>query len=145
MKKEQKRAKEKELIEAVLADFEQRKERRKKLELQWRLNMDFYAGRQNGTLSRFDTIVDSGMQFHWQRAESFNHIGPIIESRLAAITSDKVDVSPVPLTDNDIDVQTAHVCKKILDSAFGKVGFDRVQECATMWSETCGTAFYKVF
>ncbi|MCL2587605.1 MAG: hypothetical protein FWE31_05240 [Firmicutes bacterium] len=113
MRKQQKIDARKQLVAAVIADYDQRKLKRREQELQWRLNHDFYLGRQNNIITSFDTMMTVGKQFHWQRQDSFNHIAPIIEGRLARIASE-------------------------FDQS------DELREQATMWSEVCGTAFYKV-
>jgi len=113
--KKQKKSKN-ELVESVIADYEDRKLKKRSLELQWQLNLDFYAGKQNSILTNFDTLVQAGKQFFWQRNESFNHIAPIIEGRLAKITAYKGSDE----------------------------GFNALVERATMWSEVVGSVFYKV-
>ncbi|MCL2755922.1 MAG: hypothetical protein FWE45_02605 [Firmicutes bacterium] len=134
-----------ELVSNVIADYEERKLKRREFELQWRLNLDFYAGKQNSIITSFDTLVNVGKQFHWQRTDSFNHIAPIVESRLSKITSHKVDIEPTPDTDEQHDMDGIPLCKKILESAFAKTDFDAMVEQATMWSEVTGSVFYKVY
>ncbi|MCL2569795.1 MAG: hypothetical protein FWE16_01140 [Firmicutes bacterium] len=134
-----------ELVKNVIADFEDRKVKRRSLELQWRLNLDFYSGHQNNFITSFDTLSTANRQFFWQQHESFNHITPIIESRLAKITSQKGELSVLPQSASEVDKQNAQLCEKIIDSAMNRTDFDSLAEQAAMWSEVCGTVFYKVY
>ncbi|MCL2851346.1 MAG: hypothetical protein FWE01_03215 [Firmicutes bacterium] len=135
----------KELVRSVLCDFEERKIKRKSQELQWRLNLDFYMGRQNNFITNFETLATAGKQFHWQRNESFNHIAAIIESRMSKLSHHKFDIEPVVFDTGDLGKITIELCKKIMESAFAKTKLDEVMSQALMWSEVTGSAFYKVF
>ena len=139
LRKDKKEAESKQLVKSILTDFEQRKIARRAIENQWRLNLDFYAGRQNTVLTSFDTIVTVPKQFFWQSNQSFNHIAGVVESRLAKITGSEAEVEPVVE-----DEGQAEKCKEILNSVFEKQDFADLTEQATMWSEVTGTAFYKV-
>ena len=66
----------KQLIDAVINDYETRKNARIGLENQWKNNLNFYNGEQHLGYSK---------QYYWQSTESFNHIGPLVESRLAIL------------------------------------------------------------
>lgn len=132
------------LIKSVIADYEDRKLKRRNLELQWRLNLDFYSGKQNSMVTAFDTIANISKQFAWQRNESFNHIVSLMESRMSRITTHRIELQPQPETDGEGTGASVDLCKKLLNSAFEKNQFERLREQATMWSEVTGTAFYKV-
>ncbi|MCL2846847.1 MAG: hypothetical protein FWE38_04105 [Firmicutes bacterium] len=108
---------EKELVKVIKAEFEDRKYKRRSQELQWRLNLDFYQGRQNNLLTNFDTVATIGKQYAWQKNDSFNHIAPIIEGRMARVMAATEE---------------------------GEISAS-LREQAIMWSEVCGTAFYKVW
>lgn len=133
------------IVRRIQEDFAERKIKRRTHELQWQLNLDFYSGRQNSFLTSFDTIAQGSRRFHWQQSESFNHIAPIIESRLARLANDRIDFAVLPQTDDPGDVNAAKLCEKVLKTALGKTGFEQIVEQAAMWSEVTGTAFYKVW
>ena len=128
------------IVKNVLADYEERRTKRRADELQWTLNMDFFNGKQNSYVTNFDTLTTAGKQFHWQRQECFNHIAAIVESRLARITAHRSDLLPV-----GEDEAGVLLCRKVLDSALHKTKFDELAEQAAQWSEVTGSAFYKVF
>lgn len=133
-----------ELVKSVEADFCKRQSERRKLERQWELNMNFLVGNQYCDINRRGEIVSEGREFFWQEREVYNHIAPIIETRLAKFA----DIDPVfgvrPRTDDDSDVMGANLAEKLLTSAFEKNEVSSVIQRVTVWSETCGTGFYKV-
>jgi len=47
-------------------------------------------------------------------------------------------------SNEDADLKTAKLSSNALNSAYNRLNLDRVIQQATMWSETCGTAFYKI-
>ena len=133
-----------ELVKSVEADFETRRNMRLKLERQWELNMNFLVGNQYCDINGRGEIVSKNDEFFWQEREVYNHIAPIIETRLAKFA----DISPVigvrPKTDDDSDVKGANLSAKLLTSVFDKNDLMSVAHSVSVWSETCGTGFYKV-
>ena len=113
MKKQLKVDRKRQLVDAVVADYEERKLKRRELELQWQLNLDFYNGRQNNFVTHFDTMTTARRQFHWQQNECFNHVAPIIEARLARI-ADEFD-------EEDELREQATMWSEVTGSAFYKV------------------------
>ena len=105
---------EKALVEQVTADFEERRKARLNLERQWELNMNFLAGNQYCDFNSKGDIVDEYKTFYWQNRGVFNHIAPIIESRLARFARVLPEVSVRPRTDDDKDVSAANVAEKII-------------------------------
>ncbi|MBQ9756685.1 MAG: hypothetical protein IJV99_03705, partial [Clostridia bacterium] len=135
---------EKALVEQVTADFEERRKARLNLERQWELNMNFLAGNQYCDFNSKGDIVDEYKTFYWQNRGVFNHIAPIIESRLARFARVLPEVSVRPRTDDDKDVASANVAEKLIAQAFKRNDFQAVSKKVNTWSETCGTGFYKV-
>ncbi|MDR0462423.1 MAG: hypothetical protein LBG88_03810 [Christensenellaceae bacterium] len=133
-----------ELVKNVLDDFEIRKEARKNLELGWQLNMDFYKGLQNNYVTNMDIVAVGGKRYYWQQREVFNHIGALVESRLAKLAGAKSDVAVVPLSDTDKDVKCAEKCEKVIKAVFKRLNMKSLVDQANMWAEMTGTGFYKV-
>ncbi len=133
-----------ELVKSVEEDFAARQKARLKLERQWELNMNFLVGNQYCDVNKRGEIVGVNSEFFWQEREVYNHIAPIIETRLAKFA----DIEPVfgvrPRTDDDNDVQGASLSEKLLTSVFEKNRLMSVVQRVCVWSETCGTGFYKV-
>ena len=133
-----------EIVKSVENDFEDRRNMRLKLERQWELNMNFLVGNQYCDINSRGEIVSKNGDFFWQEREVYNHIAPIIETRLAKFA----DISPVigvrPKTDDDSDVKGANLSAKLLTSVFDKNDVASVVHSVSVWSETCGTGFYKI-
>jgi len=132
------------IVESIRRDFETRKNARKNLELQWQLNIDYLNGKQNNFVASFDIVKSLSKKYFWQQSEVFNHIAPLVESRLAKLAVVKEEISVVPLSESEEDKVCAVKCEKIIKSAFKKVNMKSLVDQANMWAEMTGTAFYKV-
>ncbi|MCQ2387237.1 MAG: hypothetical protein MJ066_02175, partial [Clostridia bacterium] len=80
----------------------------------------------------------------WQGREVFNHIAPLMESRLARFHRISPVISVRPKSDDDSDVSGAGVAEKLLYDFFSKNDVKETMRKVNEWSETCGTGFYKV-
>jgi hypothetical protein len=133
-----------ELVEEISSDFENRRKERLRLERQWELNMNFLSGNQYCDLNSQGDIADENKYFYWQNRRVFNHVAPIVDTRLAKLACVTPTVSVRPKTDDDKDVEAASLAEKLIESAFKKTDFNEVSKKVTVWSETCGTGFYKI-
>ena len=132
------------LAKEIKEDFRARQRARKSLETQWQLNMNFFAGNQFCSIGYGRTLEDSEKQFFWQEREVFNHIAPIVEVRLSKLAKVKPTISVLPASNEENDIATAKLSKKILSSISNKIKLSEKISEAMKWSEICGTAFYKV-
>lgn len=132
------------LVLEVLEDFKRRREERLPLERQWELNRNFLTGNQYCDINRRGEIVTDDKTFYWQNRGVFNHIAPIIESRLSRFSRINPTISVRPKTDDDKDVSSADVAEKLVLEVFKSADVSSVVKKVTAWSETCGTGFYKV-
>lgn len=132
------------LILEVEKDFERRAKTRLPYERQWELNMNFLQGNQYCGINSRGEIEDDGKNFYWQSRGVYNHIAPIIDSRLARFSRIEPLVSVRPKSDDDQDVSAANLSEKLVSAAFKINDFSAVAKKVTAWSETCGTGFYKV-
>ncbi len=135
---------EQDLIAGVEEDFERRRKERLSLERQWELNMNFLQGNQYCGINSRGEIETDGKEFFWQSRGVFNHIAPIIDSRLAKFIRIQPQISVRPKSDDDKDVSNANVAEKLIENAFKLNKFSEVAKKVISWSETCGTGFYKV-
>ena len=85
-----------ELVAEIERDFEERQKERLALERQWELNMNFLAGNQYCEFNTKGDIVDEYKTFYWQNRGVFNHIAPIMESRLSRFSRVVPEVSVRP-------------------------------------------------
>lgn len=132
-----------EIYAELKKDYLSRAEKRRAYEGQWRLNMNFAAGDQ------FCVAADGGISetdpdYYWQEREAFNHIASIVETRLAKLGRVRPMMSVRPASGDGDDVYAARASTKILASAANALDMPRILERGTVWSEICGSVFYKV-
>ena len=132
------------LIKEIHADFIKRKEARRSLESNWLLNINFFCGNQFAEILPGGEIRDEGKDYYWQSRDVYNHIAPIIETRLAKFASIGAGVSVRPATSDFDDVKAAKFSTLLLKSVEEENDFKKLTGEATFWSEICGTSFYKV-
>ncbi len=148
LKKQQKEQLEKQLkkqlIEQIEKDFEERKKERLPLERQWELNLNFLLGNQHCAITPRGDLAVEDKSFYWQNKGVYNHIAPILDSRLARFEKVTPEVSVRPKSDDDKDVESAFIAEKLIAEAFKRCDFSAVTKKVTTWSESCGTGFYKI-
>ena len=132
------------LVAEVNADFEARRRARKMLERGWELNMNFVSGNQFCDLTPEGELEEEQAAFFWQSRRCFNHIAPTLDTRLARLAKVRPSLEVRAFSDADDDMKTARLCSNILRSVKNRIDLDGVIARATLWSETCGTAFYKI-
>lgn len=135
---------EEEIVKDVTEDFKRRQLSRRSLELQWRLNMNFLIGNQYAEITALGDIDDYGKDYFWQEREVYNHIAPIIETRIAKLGRVKANMSVRPFSSDENDVNTAKLSTSVLRSISEDNRMSDIMSDANLWSEVCGSAFYKV-
>ena len=132
------------VVSDVKADFQERQKMRRPYELSWQLNMNFVMGNQYCGISPRGAIEQEDKYYFWQEKQVFNHIAPIVETRVARLN--RVRPKPIarPFSGSESDVNAAKLSTKILNSTRDRIHLDEAVTRATEWSEVCGTAFYKV-
>ena len=137
---------EEDLITHVDKEFDRRFRERQAFELQWRLNIAFIEGRQHAMINPVAAeIMDTPPLYWWQEREVFNHIAPIVETRMARLGRLrpvlKVRV-PSPGGD-EADQGAALVSTAILNMAYEDMRMpDQIAE-ALAWLESTGTVVFK--
>ncbi len=132
------------LVAAVRADFEERQEERRQFELQWELNRAFASGNQYCDVSPVGEVEDQDKDYFWQSRNVYNHIAPVVETRLAKLSRVRPTMSVRAATGEDGDIKTAKLTSRLLESACQKIDLNQIIAQATGWSEICGTVFYKI-
>lgn len=132
------------VVADVKQDFANRQNARRPYELAWQLNMNFVMGNQYCAITPRGAIEQEEKYYFWQEKQVYNHVAPIVETRLARLN--RVRPKPIarPFSNSDKDVNSAKLSTKILDSVSDKTHLDETITEATSWSEVCGTAFYKI-
>ncbi|MBR2974550.1 MAG: hypothetical protein IKC47_02265, partial [Clostridia bacterium] len=132
------------VVKDVTSDFEIRKQARRSYELTWRQNLNFLMGNQYCNVAPNGDVVQEDKCFFWQEKQVFNHIVPIVETRISRLCRNKPKPMVRPYTSSQEDVNSAQLSDKILATLHDRLDMDDVVNQAVTWSETCGTSFYKV-
>ncbi len=132
------------LIKSVLEDFKTRQQERKSFENTWQLNINFFLGNQYCYISPAGEIMETGKQYFWQEKEVYNHIANLIELRQSKLSRVRPTLTVVPFSDDERDIFCAKTSKKILKSVSHSLNISKILTQGTMWSEICGTVFYKI-
>ena len=144
MKNTNKKDYEKELVEDVWNDFKKRHEARKPFETQWQLNLNFVLGNQYCEVTQSQIQNEIDKKYFWEEKQVYNHIAPILESRIAKLAKVRPTMTVLPASSDEDDLSNAKVSKNILQSISNKLDMSKLISQATRWSEICGTAFYKI-
>ncbi len=135
---------EQDLVKSVIEDFEKRREERKNLEYTWKINLNYLAGNQYCEISPSGELIEEEKYYGWQNRSVFNHIAPIIDTRLAKLSKVRPVMSVRASGAEESDIKTAEISSEILNSSYSRLKLDEEIKKATVWSEACGTAFYKI-
>jgi len=132
------------LVNYVNEKFERRRAERRPFELQWRLNMAFVDGQQYLDINsaRLD-LMEIPKLYDWQEREVFNHIAPIVETRIARISRMQPTLKTRPATGEPEDLSSAKVSNRILNYALNEYLDQNKRYTLTQWLDVCGTAFLK--
>lgn len=133
-----------ELVSETVAEFERRRADRLFYERQWELNMNFLTGNQYCDINARGEIEDSDKAYFWQNRGVFNHIASVMETRLAKLSRVSPIISVRSRSDDDSDIQNASLAEKVVEESFDRANVSDTVRRVTAWSETCGTAFYKI-
>ena len=135
---------EQELVRQVREDYLARREARRSLESQWQLNINFYVGNQYSYIASNNNVQDYDKQYFWQEKEVFNHIAPMIETRISKITRLNPNIDVLPASMDLADIKSAKLSKEIFKAVSNKLDIPSLSKYASTWCEICGTAFYKI-
>lgn len=132
------------LVREVENDFYRRREERRLSEREWQLNINFVNGNQYCDIDAKGELYEEEKAYFWQSRQVFNHIAPIIDTRLSKLARIRPALAVVAASDEESDRRSAELSSAILAAAQEDCGLDSVMNTAAIWSEICGTAFYKV-
>ncbi len=132
------------LADEITQDFLRRREERRSIENGWLLNINFFSGNQYCDVSPYGGLVEEDKRFYWQSRRVFNHIAPTIDSRIAKLEKRKPELRVRAFSDEDGDLMAAKLATGVLKYVQDRIYLADTISKAIVWSETCGTAFYKV-
>lgn len=131
------------LCKEVEEQFLQLQEERKPLERNWELNLNFVNGNQYCTVAAGEiTAIDK--TYDWEQRRVFNHIAPVVDIRLSKLSRIRPALAVRAASDEEGDRKASELASAILSVVEEECDLDGVMSEATMWSEICGTAFYKI-
>lgn len=133
-----------ELAEEVTRDFLRRQEERRLIERGWELNMNFLCGNQYCGINSSGELFEEDKRYFWQNRRVFNHIAPTMDMRCAKLGRLRPALSVRAASDEEADRHSAALSSAILSYASDECDLDGVIADATLWSEVCGTSFYKI-
>lgn len=131
-----------EVLNDLFADFYSRQDERRKLEKQWELDLEFLAGNQYCEISPRGEVEEEEKYYYWQNRGAFNHIAPIIDSRVAKLTKMKPIMSVKAAGAEESDVKNAKLATALVNSSYQRLSLGDIISKTTGWSESCGTGFY---
>lgn len=132
------------IVKAITDDFKSRQQNRRPYELSWELNMNFFYGNQYSYISKSGEICDIEKNYYWENREVYNHIAPVIESRIAKLNKIKPNIQVYSNSNSDKDIYTAKLTQSIIEHAIDGNNFSALLSELTYWSEITGTSFLKV-
>ncbi len=135
---------EEKLVEEVQEDFLRRQQERRAIERGWQLNMNFLSGNQYCDINSAGEIFEEDGRYFWQARRVFNHIAPTMDIRCSKLGRIRPSLVVRAASEEENDIHSAALASAILSSVCENADLDGIISDATIWSETCGTAFYKV-
>lgn len=132
------------VINYIKGQYEERKKQKTALELQWRLNINYYNGDQ---FTYIDTVTDDirEIPFYtaWEERNVYNEIAPNLETRLAFLTNRKNKMKNRPASSSAEDRTAAKIGNKVLASTASRLRMSDLQQDANLIAEIMGTAIWK--
>ncbi|MGN1373314.1 MAG: hypothetical protein ACI4VK_04630 [Candidatus Coproplasma sp.] len=141
-KKEDKKLEE--FIDGIYQDFYRRQQERRLLERGWQLNVNFINGNQYCDVNTLGEIEDTANGYFWQERRVFNYIAPMVDTRCSRLAALHPRLGVRAASDSEEDRQAASLASAILSASYEDCDLNAAVAAATTWSESCGTAFYKI-
>ena len=119
------------IVQEVVADYLARREARRSLETQWQLNVNFMMGNQYSYIASNGGLREDEKQYFWQEKEVFNHIAPIVETRISKICSNTPSITILPASSDESDIESAKLSKDIINSVANRINLTDIEKTAT--------------
>ena len=132
------------LAEEVEKDFLKRREERRFIERGWLLNMNFVNGSQYCDLDARGELAEEKKEFYWQERRVFNHIAPVIDSRLSKLSRIRPALTVRAASEDENDRRAARLASAILAAVQEDCDADGVMTAAAIWSEVCALPFTRL-
>lgn len=132
------------LAEEVTNDFLRRQEERRIIERGWTLCMNFVNGNQYCDLDARGELYEEEKKYFWEDRRVFNHIAATVDIRCSKLGRVRPALTVRAAGEEESDRHSAELASAILASVADEADLDGIISDATVWSEICGTAFYKI-
>lgn len=130
----------------VEAEYTRRQSERRAWELQWKLNIAFIDGRQYLQINPAAAdLQEVPRLFWWQEREVFNHVAPIVETRMARLgrMHPALKAKPPSPGGTDSDRGAAMVSTAITGTTYENLKMKSRLSEAIAWLESTGTVVFK--
>lgn len=132
------------VISDIKKKFDDRKRQRQHLELQWRLNINFYNGDQFTFIDNIThDIRETPFYTDWEERNVFNEIAPNMETRYAFLSKRKNQMKNRPASSSSSDRTAAKIGNRILASTRARLRMSDKQQDAILIAGIMGTAVWK--
>ena len=130
------------IVAMVEEELSRRREERRPLELQWRLNANFLAGHQYCDINPHrGEVEDVPPPRDYMERGIYNRIAPLIETRIANLRSVSCPMTVNPRTNEIDDYEKSRIATQLLRYTQSSTDFEAKKNQILLWSELCGTAF----
>lgn len=130
------------LAAEVTEDFLKRQQERRLIERGWQINLNFVNGKQYCDVNSSGEIYEEEKNYFWQAHRVFNHIASIVDLRCSKLSRIRPALIVRAASSEESDRHSASLASAILAARADDI--DEAVTEATIWSEICGTSFYKV-
>lgn len=134
----------KQVISDIKRKYQDRKSQREGIELQMRLNINFYNGEQFTRIDATKNDIEEVLPLNdWEERNVFNEIAPSIETRYAILSKRKNNLKNRPASASSEDRTAAKIGNKVLASTRNRLGISELQQEANFISGVMGSAIWK--
>lgn len=135
---------ESEVIADIKQKYEERRTQRNPIELQMRLNINFFNGDQFTRIDAYKNDIEEVLPLNdWEERNAFNEIAPSVETRFAILSKRKNNLKNRPASASSEDRTSAKIGNKVLSSTKNRLGMSELQQEATFTAGITGTAVFK--
>lgn len=132
-----------EIIAKISDELQRRKDERRPLEAQWRLNANFLMGNQWCAIDEHSfEIKEDDAEADFLYRDVYNRIAPLYNTRLAHLNKIKFYMSVQPRTNELEDIRKADVSTIVLRQFQSSSGFEVKKSNLIAWAEIAGTSFF---
>ncbi len=128
----------------ITQEYLRRREDRRSIENGWTLNIHFFSGNQYCDVTPMGEVVEEDKRYYWQSRRVFNHIAPTVDSRISKLEKRIPSLRVRAFSDEDGDLKAAQLANGVLKYVQDRIHMKEALSKAIVWSETCGSVFYKV-